>query len=1278
MKRLPVILVLLLMWLGAAADEVRTLGIQDGLGSRKIYQVDQDSTGFVWIYTQAGLYRYDGSGFRRYDVGEDISSRDNVKSATRLRHDADGRIWVALRDGKAYSYDRHLDRFEQVVDLNEALGRDVRLHDIMPFRDGTALAGTSGGFYLWQDGEAKLLGLEGERVEEIEEASDGSLWLLTHSGVYRALRCCTSMERLEGLPDAQYMDIYEAGNRLFLGTFSEGVIVYDLQTGSVSRLDYIPSVPVRVFCKSPEGDLLVGLDGAGVFRVDIGTLACVGHYTEREGQEGGLAGNTVSDICVGNDGSVWVSTTTNGLSRIPQQGSGASWLKHVHGEDQSLCNDHVNVIYRDRDGDFWYGTNKGVSWLHDGRWTHFLTGNEGNVVLAVAQDSRGRIWVGGFGMGLYRIDKATSAVAKVKDSPLQYVYHIFPEEDRLWLGGLEGDFCSYETATGKWSRFPAQCIGDIWPSASEDTLYVAGCQGLGVFDKLTGKFEWKYHFDGFRLRYPVRAIFRAADGSLWLATDGDGLVHYDPSDGTSERFTTEDGLLSDAIISVHEDLGRRIWFTTEEGLFWLDPQRRTIINADDLLGIMGGIFNPNSAWLHEDGSLSLGTSEGVLTFNPDRLDYFYDVDVQLMLTDLGIDYQTVVPGTEGPLLETSLEYVDALELASSSNSFSISFSTLNFGTDFRVRYEYALEGYDAHWFPAQASGTADYMQVRPGRYTFVLRAIDNWSGNVLDERRLPLRIRHPWYMSVWAVLIYIVMISAAIFTYVIGRRRRNYEKEMRRKMRTFVSVAHDLKTPVSLIKGPLGDLEKLSGMPEESLKYIDMASRNADKLMDMIAQLLELRKIEDPHVRLQLVPTDIRAWIESYVEGYRSAARYKGIELTVDVSSELPTVPVDREKLSRILENLLSNALKYTEKGAVDIVARPERDRWLLEVHDTGIGIPEREKARIFSDSFRASNVGDSEGGGIGLMITRQIVRSHEGTITFRSEEGRGTTFTVAFPFSYRHADILPAEDSRQDRNQDLGGADRLPSQSRSTLLLVDDEPDMLAYLSDMLSQDYDVLTAGNAAAALELARQYGPDLVITDVVMPVLSGEDLCRMLKTYVETVHIPVILLSAAGTRQNIIFGLEAGANDYITKPFDPPVLKARIRNLLLEQQRLRESVLAHDMSDTAPEPDWPSRVDKEFMDKVHEVLERELANYDFKIGDLCLEVGMSRTALYNKLKSLTGQGPNDFIRIFRLNRAKELLSQHRYTIAEVSDRVGFSDPKYFSVCFKKQFGESPSRI
>ena len=331
---------------------------------------------------------------------------------------------------------------------------------------------------------------------------------------------------------------------------------------------------------------------------------------------------------------------------------------------------------------------------------------------------------------------------------------------------------------------------------------------------------------------------------------------------------------------------------------------------------------------------------------------------------------------------------------------------------------------------------------------------------------------------------------------------------------------------------------------------------------------------------------------------------------------------------------------------------------------------------KIFTDSFRASNVRDKDGGGIGLMITRQIVLSHEGEIFFSSVEGKGTTFTVSFPFSYRHADIIQQEDNIGILRDNICRNDEM--KIRSTILIVDDEPDMLTYLTDILSGEYDVLTAGNAAAALEMARQSNPDLIITDVVMPVMNGEELCRILKSNFETIHIPIILLSAANARQSIIFGLEAGANDYMTKPFDPSVLKARIRNLLMDRQRLRETLMTLDRSGDTPEPEWPSRMDKEFMDKVIAILERELSNQEFKIGDLCLEIAMSRTALYNKLKSLTGQGPNDFIRIFRLTRAKELLREKKHSIAEISDMVGFSDPKYFSVCFKKQFGESPSRI
>lgn len=1260
--------------LAASAGDYRVYGSADGLDSRKIYQVEQDQAGFIWLYSQKGLYRYDGSEFRHYLLESQIVSRDNIQSATRIYNDRDGGIWVALRNGQTYRYNNDLDRFDLVMDLASCLGRDIRLYDIHPYPDGTILAGSSEGLFRYKNGKCDFLGLGGLIVESISEAYGGGLWICAGRKVYRSENDGTSISILEGIPETQYITTLDTGTRLFLGTFAEGIFVYEHSTCRTTHLTGLPYVPVRSLVTSRKGNILAGTDGGGIFELDPVTLSISRHISSDSGIQS-IAANTVSDICIDSFGSMWISTTTNGLCCIEPDRYGAIWTRKSSGNNQSLDDNHINVIYRDRDGDFWYGTNRGLNLYMDGVWHHFLSEKDGNVVLAVAQDSNGDVWAGGFGMGLYRIDKKSGKIRRISDSPLQYIYHIYPENGRVWFGGLEGDFCSFDQESGDWSRYKADCIGDIWPSSSADALYVAGCSGFGIFDKKEGRFRWRKEFDGFTLKYPVRALFRTSEGTIWMATDGDGLVHFDPSDGSSLRFTTENGLPSDAIISVHEDLERRIWFTTEEGIFWLDPQRKTIIRANELLGIEGGIFNPNAAWLHPDGQLSFGTSKGVLTFDPAQLDYFNKVNIRLILNDLSIDYNTISADPEGDILKQCLDKTDYLDLDYLSNSFSVSFSRISFGNDFRIRYEHCLSGYDDHWVTTEASGTANYVKVRPGRYEFILKATDKYSGEIIAEKRLPVRIRPPWHYSPAAIAVYLMIAAAGAVALIMIRRRRLAEKGIREKMRTFISVAHDLKTPVSLIKGPLEDLMKNTDIPESGRKYISLASRNADRLTDMIAQLLELRKIED-HTRLQLVRTDICSYLTETVERYRSAALYKNTELNIDVSSDMPAVYIDTEKFSRILENLLSNAIKYTEKGAIDIIVRPEVRRWIMEIQDTGIGIPEAEKSHIFTDSFRASNVGDRDGGGIGLMITRQIVLSHEGEISFRSVEGKGTTFTVSFPFSYRHADIIHQEGSIESIKENLQRNEE--TAARSNILIVDDEPDMLAYLSETLSQDYDILTAGNASEALEIARQSNPDLIITDVVMPVMSGEELCRILKSNVETIHIPIILLSAANARQSIIFGLEAGANDYMTKPFDPSVLKARIRNLLVDRQRLRESVLALGQNEDVPEPDWPSMLDKEFMDKVISILERELSNQEFKIGDLCMEIAMSRTTLYNKLKSLTGQGPNDFIRIFRLSRAREILRTKKYSIAEVSDMVGFSDSKYFSVCFKKQFGESPSKI
>ena len=500
---------------------------------------------------------------------------------------------------------------------------------------------------------------------------------------------------------------------------------------------------------------------------------------------------------------------------------------------------------------------------------------------------------------------------------------------------------------------------------------------------------------------------------------------------------------------------------------------------------------------------------------------------------------------------------------------------------------------------------------------------------------------------------------------------------MTEKINTFVNFAHDLKTPITLIKTPLNDLESMDDLSDKIRNSVMTANRNSDRLMSMINNLLDIRKNDRDWSVLRLAEYDSGDYLDSVLADFSYAARQKGLDFSYRVEPGLSDIWIDREKMDLIIHNLLSNSVKYTSEGFVKVVARGERRSWILEVSDSGIGIPADFQSRIFRGSYRADNARecDESGYGIGLMITRQLVGQHRGTISYSSVEGRGTTFTLSFPRKYKASDSVVFKDE-YDVQEAMPDTVRETANQENSILIVEDDAETLEYMRSSLAEEYSVITAADGQTALDVIAEKNPDIVISDVIMPVMNGYDLCRSVKSDVATSHIPVLLLTGMTDRESVIRGLESGADDYIVKPFDMSVLKARIRNILNERQRLREAILYS--SNASARNEYSNKLDQEFMDKVISVVQKELANSEFQINDLCRELAMSRTAFYNKLKSLTGQGPNDFIRIYRLERSKEYLADHRYSIAEVSDMVGFSDAKYFSVCFKKQFGVSPSRF
>lgn len=1295
-KRIFILLLFISLYTSLFAGSFRHLNIRDGLSSRQTYQICKDSTGFIWIYTHMGVDRYDGNKIRHYALEETIESKDHILSFTVMDVDKKGNLWIALRNGRIYQYDKLKDSFCLQTDLSQFISSPVL--NGMEFEEDEGLwLSTSTGVYYWDKVSDVLspAGLIGEWTNCIIKAENDAFFVGTNAEVYRMKRTGTARqlakERVDMPVEARIETLFLNGNKLYVGTFSDGAFMIELTTKQVKSLDIlIPGIPVRVFAYDGDRSIWIGADGVGVFRIDAVNETLMNHYMTDEDDERSLNGNTVSDICIDEYGGVWVTTCTNGISYLDPNVPDVRWIRHERNNPSSLVSDHVNVMLQDSEGDYWYGTNDGISVyrVKSKQWAHFLNGKGyaySSVVLALCEDNEGNVWAGGYGIGLYRVNKKSGEVRKMpkrnkrsdRGISTDYIYAIYAEGDCLWFGGIEGDFTSYNRRTDAYTYYPIDCVGDI-KYGDKNTLLIAGCDGLGFFNKSNGEIRWQQKFGDVTLHYPVRCLLRSSSGEIWLLTDGEGLVRFNPENDESSIYTIADGLVSNSINSVVEDDNGHIWFNTEKELYCLDLVENMVINGNDLLNIDWGYYNANASLKTKDGHLAFGTAEGVLVFAP-SFDFSGNVPVKLIFTDFKLPYESLKVGVPGSPLQTSINDTRCLKLKHNQNSFSISFSAINFVSPHKIRYEYRLNNYERQWHRVDAVQSVGYMDLPPGKYTFELRAFDKYTRHQVGEHAIDIYVSYPLWASWWAMTIYLILLLVVGYLLFQFRRQRVREEKIKERIHSFIGVAHDIRTPVALIKAPLSELETQDSLPEESKKKVAIAMKNTEKLFTMITQLMELRKVEAHPERLEVAWYDIKEYMEDKLSAFRMAAVQKEIELYLEIDPEMSEVWLDKNKMDHIMDNLLSNALKYTEKGSIGVIVKQARNKWTVEVTDTGVGIPAEDQKNIFNEYYRARNVVDSQeqGIGIGLMITSRIIRQHHGKIEFRSVENEGTTFKITFPRKLKSGMLVAVKENLPE-NVVRGALSQKENEQadKNVLLLAEDDKDMREYLTDSLSSEYKVISVPDGGKALDMAREINPDIIISDIIMPVIQGDELCRILKSSVETSHIPVILLTALSERENIILGLEAGANDYIIKPFDLSVLRVRLRNILQNRQHLRDTVLSSDIP--ANEVDYSSQLDKEFLDNAMAAIDANMGNLEFSITDFCRTLGMSRTSVYNKIKTLTGQGPNDFIRIVRLNKSKELLLSHKYSIAEVASMVGFSDPKYFSTCFKKQFGMSPSKF
>lgn len=1280
---------------GVSAVSFRHLNIEDGLSSRQVFQINKDSTGFVWMFTHLGVDRFDGTEFRHYKLDETLEAKDHILSSTIMTCDRNGKLWISLKNGNIFFYDATTDQFIHHTTIANYLSTPTNINEIYFDKENRLWLCLSTGLYRLEAKTNTLIpftGFHNEHVTRITQMDDGSFYVGTSSHLFRFIEEDTgefgTPKQINFPHEIRVESFYSSGSKLYIGTFSSSAYVLDCRTTDIVSLEHIiPGVPIRSIV-SVEKEIWIGTDGSGIYCLDESSNQLTRRYLSDEDNKNSLGGNTIADLMIDERNCVWIGTYTNGVSLYDPNYPEITWTRHEYASTNSLISNHVNVIMEDSEGDIWYGTNNGISLYQPqiNKWSHFLEDKGGgndrsSVVLALCEDSQKRIWSGGYGIGIHRIDKQTGKAEKMQmhqdgssdGFTTDYIYSIYSDGDYIWLGGIEGDLTRYNIRTHTYHYYPINCIGDIRPG-NGNNLLLAGCDGLAFFNKTDGATLWKIEFNDITLRYPIRALLQASNGDIWLATDGEGLIRYKPEKNESTFFTIENGITSNSVNGIVEDKNGDIWFTTEKNLYKLDKTADRVMSMNEFIGVEWGRYNPNACLLRKNGNLAFGTAEGIVEFSPD-FDIKPEKSIQLLFSDFKLLYKSIQAGTKGSPLEKAIDKTSSLKLKYAQNSFSISFSAINFIYPHQVKYIYRLEGFDKDWRTADALRDVDYMNLTPGKYLFQLQAIENYTQEIMGERSVQIIIGKPFWASFPALLLYLVI--GGILTFLIVQYGRNKIAELNanEKIRFFINIAHDIRTPVTLIKAPLSELEVEEQLTDRGRKSLSIATKNVDKLFTMVTQLLDLQKIDHKAEKLTISPQEVYSYMQEKVIAFRMAALQKEIDLLLEIEPDFPEVWFDKSKMDVIMDNILSNAVKYTENGYISISVKQKGNEWSVKIQDTGIGIPVNDQKQLFKQFYRAGNAVNSHesGTGIGLLLTKKLVTMHEGYISFTSVENQGSTFMITFPVKAKK--LIPQNSESKEDSLQLETEFYTPS-GKEVLLLAEDNDDLREYLTESLSLDYHVISVTNGAKALELARQINPDIIISDVVMPELHGDEMCRILKSSIETSHIPFILLSALSEKENVIMGLEAGANDYIIKPFDFNVLKARIRNILQSREQMRKTVLSDDKE--LADVNYANELDKEFLDNAIQIIEEELSDPEFSINDFCRKLGMSRTSVYNKIKTLTDQGPNDFIRIIRLNSAKELLKTKKYTISEVSTMVGFSDPKYFSTSFKKQFGTSPSKV
>lgn len=1279
-----------------------------------VTDITQDRNGNIWIATLAGLNRYNGYEYEHFPSSEaDSTGLPNNFVFSVLNDNENDCLWVGTMVG--------------LSQLDYSSGKFRRLGGpavYSIFKDSHGRIWTSTPYGPWcletpNSEQVECKGME-HNVNILWEDESGRLW----AGSDMGLEVFREGNRWDVIPapgNRSITSIYIAPDKnWWLGT-DQGILFFDpalqrfmTNNGSNMLENAVRNDRISFIKETDNYRILAGTAANGIFYYDL-IQNTVSHDTPERFNP---SGSRQMNCCfIDNRNTVWIGTYDKGFTVANTQSDAFCQNDLLN---KAIRGKFVTRITCGKDGSTWISARYGGIFRYeaDGKLTSFdtvdLVGNNKDFLEVIYMDSKGRLWIA-FESCLILTEPHNGKLVVKEKYDLCNVRVI---KENPMGGILAGTWRGLYKIDGNGPSligFENMNIADIL-FTSRDEAYVSVFK-VGVFKSDSSNIKWEaVNVEGYEyILWNCITMAEDDNENLWFGSYGNGMLCIEP-DGNASSLSTDDGLLSNNVICILNDRGGNIWVSTSVGIAKISRSgsKPSVSTFDIRERFPEEQYHEKSGCMAPDGRVFFGGNHGLTYFNPS--DLMPNTEPPMInLEGLRVFNENIYPGDDSGILGKTLSHTKKITLSHNQRTISIEYSGIDFLTSNNLTYQYILEGFDKRRNIVGTHRMASYSNLPPGNYTFKVWAVNESSVESKAPATLDIVVKPAIWMSWQAYLLYILLIggiTTVVMTAWIRSRRNEKRVEMERKEKereqeiskmktTFYSnISHELRTPLSLIVAPSEQLLEDKGMTIENRHLVEVINRNANYMIRLTSQLMDYAKIENGVLKLFLKKDDIVKILKEEIDSFFFLYSKKAVRLSFQPHSDELPMMTDKDKVEKIVSNLLSNALKHTPKGGrVDIFTRlvdsedaariysaPEGEYLEVSVKDSGTGIDKENLDQLFVRYPRMKGTSlDYSGNGIGLHYTKNLVEKMNGRIIGKLNPEGGMLFSFILPLETG----TETEERTADNIQDTGCAavaDRITesgmvlehqptaTECAATVMIVEDNPELREYLGWLIGTDYKTVMAENGKEAWELLVSTSPDIVISDVIMPNMSGTELCRRIKNERELSHIPVILLTAKATMSERIEGLETGADAYIPKPFSIEEVKLTIQNMLRRRDALKEYFLSP-KAERAKTDISINQNDRKFIEQLSELVEKEISNPDLSVDTLTTSLGFSRTALYKKIKGLTGLAPNDFIRSYRFKLAAGMLVKTSTPLAEISDMTGFSSYSYFSRAFKLYFGVSP---